>query len=169
MLACTDVHYRQTEAIAACVLFHAWPDDRPCFEIVEPIQQVSPYEPGSFYRRELPCLTAVLRRLIHCPQVIVIDGYVWLGNEAHPGLGAHLYEALGRSSAVVGVAKTHFQAGPSIQEVRRGTSLTPLYVTAVGMDLRDAAEHVQEMHGRFRIPSLIKWVDMLCRRGFILP
>jgi hypothetical protein len=33
------------------------------------------------------------------------------------------------------------------------------------MELQDAASAVRAMHGVFRIPTLIKWVDRLSRTG----
>jgi deoxyribonuclease V len=163
MVACTDVHYGQSQAIAACLLFHDWPDDYPSLEVTERVQQPAPYEPGRFYRRELPGLLSVIGRLGERPEVIVIDGYVWLGDELHPGLGSYVYEALGKTAAVIGVAKTLFQEGPAVRAVKRGTSSRPLYVTAAGIDLNEAAQRVVEMHGEFRIPTLLKKVDRLCR------
>ena len=97
------------------------------------------------------------------PGVIIIDGYVWLGDEFHPGLGAYLYEALGRVTVVIGVAKAHFQEGPAVRAVKRGASSRPLYVTAAGIDLNEAAQSVVELHGEFRIPTLLKRVDRLSR------
>src|SRR5438067_1604918 len=99
MIACTDVYYGQTQAIAACLLFRHWSDDHPSLELTERIQQPAPYEPGRFYRRELPGLLSVIERVPVRPGVIIIDGYVWLGDEFHPGLGAYLYEARGRAAA----------------------------------------------------------------------
>ncbi len=163
MIACTDVYYGQTQAIAACLLFRHWCDDHPSFQLTERIQQPAPYEPGRFYRRELPGLLSVIERVPVRPGVIIIDGYVWLGDEFHPGLGAYLYEALGRAAAVIGVAKALFQEGPAVRAVKRGASLRPLYVTAAGIDLNEAAERVVELHGEFRIPTLLKRVDRLCR------
>jgi deoxyribonuclease V len=52
MIACTDVYYGQTQAIAACLVFRHWSDDHPYLEVTERIQQPEPYEPGRFYRRE---------------------------------------------------------------------------------------------------------------------
>jgi deoxyribonuclease V len=163
MIACTDVHYGKTQAIAACLLFRDWPDDYSCLEVTERIQQPLPYEPGRFYRRELPGLLSVIGRLVDRPGVIIIDGYVWLGDEFHPGLGAYLYEALGRTATVIGVAKTLFKEGPAVRAIKRGTSLRPLYITTAGIDLNEAAERVVELHGEFRIPTLLKTVDRLCR------
>jgi deoxyribonuclease V len=123
---------------------------------------VEPYQSGQFYRRELPCILAVLKSLPELAQVIIIDGYVWLGDH-RPGLGAHLYEALGQQVAVVGVAKTRFVRAEPVELVLRGRSRSPLYVTAVGMDLAEAASRIRTMHGSYRIPTLLKRVDQLSR------
>ncbi len=163
MIACTDVYYGASEAIASCLLFRDWPDDHACFQVTEQIEKPAPYQPGRFYRRELPGLLSVLGRLAETPEVIVIDGYVWLGDEFHPGLGSYLYEALGGTAAIIGVAKTLFQIGPAVRPIKRGKSSRPLYVTAAGIDLNEAAERVVELHGDFRIPTLLKKVDRLCR------
>ena len=103
MLACVDVDYRDEGAVAACVLFGDWADERPTAERVERIARVEPYQPGQFYRRELPCLLAVLGPVAEGLEAVVIDGYVWLRDEDTPGLGGHLYEALSRAVPVVGV------------------------------------------------------------------
>jgi deoxyribonuclease V len=110
MIACTDVHYANTHAIAACILFRDWSDAHPDLAITERVDDPAPYEPGRFYRRELPALLAVLSKFTLFPKVVIIDGYVWLGDWDHPGLGAHLHKALGGSAAVIGVAKSFFSA-----------------------------------------------------------
>gem|GEM_PF-885954 len=163
MIACTDVHYTNTHAIAACILFRDWSDAHPDLAITERVADPAPYEPGRFYRRELPALLSVISKLTVRPEVIIIDGYVWLGDWDHPGLGAHLHKALGGSAAVIGVAKKLFRRGPAVQSVRRGTSVKPLYVSAAGMDLYEAAARIVELHGEFRVPTLLKRVDRLCR------
>jgi deoxyribonuclease V len=164
MLACVDVDYRAGGAVAACVLFRAWGDAGSAGEHVERIARVEPYQPGQFYRRELPCLLRVLGRVAGPLEAVVVDGYVWLRDESTPGLGAHLYEALGRTVPVIGVAKTRF-ARAGAEEVLRGDSRRPLYVSAAGLDRQTAARHVQAMHGRFRIPTLFRRVDQLCREA----
>ena len=166
MLACVDVDYRGDEAVAACVLFNAWSDEGPAARMVEKIGAVEPYIPGQFYRRELPCLLAVLGKLSEAPQLVVIDGYVWLGGEERPGLGAHLYEALDRRLPVVGVAKTRFRGACLAVPVVRGEGSTrPLFVSAAGLDPATAAAHVRAMHGDYRIPTLLRLVDRLCRES----
>jgi deoxyribonuclease V len=162
MLACVDVDYRPCGAVAACVLFRAWSDSISVEERVQAIAQVEPYQTGQFYRRELPCLLSVLSTVSEPLETIVVDGYVWLGEE-QAGLGAHLYEALGRRVPNIGVAKTRF-VGAAAETVQRGGSRRPLYVTAAGIDLLTAARHIQSMHGAYRIPTLLRRVDQLCRQ-----
>jgi deoxyribonuclease V len=166
-----DVSYREGAALAGCVLFEAWTDARPAKEIVVRTREAAPYRSGEFYRRELPAILAVLARAGVPLDAVVIDGYVWLGG-AHPGLGAHLHEALDERVAVVGVAKTPWGNAPLLEgsanerraiPVRRGRSEKPLYVTAVGMDVLLAAALVAGMHGPHRIPTLLKAVDRLVR------
>jgi deoxyribonuclease V len=162
MIACVDVDYREAFAVAACVCFQAWSDDTPASESTVEIRDVAPYQSGQFYRRELPCILAVLKSLPELPQVVIIDGYVWLGAQ-QPGLGAHLYEALGRQAAVIGVAKTRFLQAEPVELVLRGRSRSPLYVTAAGTDVVEAARHIRTMHGLYRMPTLLKRVDQLSR------
>jgi deoxyinosine 3'endonuclease (endonuclease V) len=111
MLAALDVHYLPRHAFAACVLFHAFTDAHETDTRVVRVADIAPYEPGAFYKRELPCLLAVLNTVSGL-EVIVIDGYVWLSADGKPGLGARLFEALNSRVAVVGVAKNAF-AGAS--------------------------------------------------------
>ena len=161
MIACLDVHYRDPGAVAAGLWFRHWQDSTSSAEVVLAIEQVAPYRSGELYLRELPGLLAVLEKGPPA-EIVVVDAYVWLADE-RPGLGAHLYRALGGKAAVVGVAKTRYAGDTLAQELRRGTSRSPLYVTAAGMDPVEAARHIAEMHGPHRIATLLKRVDRLCR------
>lgn len=163
MIACLDVDYRDDYAVAACVLFSAWTDKTPSREIAVTLNEVAAYEPGEFYRRELPCLQAVLEKVTEPLTHIVVDGYVWLDDENHPGLGAHLFRVLESTIPVIGVAKTRYQKATLASELLRGQSQNPLYVTAAGMTVDSAARNIQSMHGEFRIPTMLKNVDRLCR------
>lgn len=161
MICCLDVDYAATGVTAAGVAFDAWTDDLAAIEVV--LRTRTPpaaYEPGAFYLRELPFLQAVLARM-PALETIIVDGYVWLGAD-QPGLGKHLHDALGAAGTVVGVAKTRY-AGADAAEVVRGDSAKPLFVTAVGMSVDDAAARVRAMHGAHRIPSLLRRVDALAR------
>lgn len=162
MLACLDVSYADSDATAACILFDGWDATAPAQELVRHFSQVAPYESGSFFRRELPCLLGILNELPQRPECVVIDGYVWLGPGGKPGLGAHLFEELGRNTPVIGVAKSAFPAAPAV-EILRGQSKTPLYVTAAGVDVGQAAENIRAMSGAYRIPDMLRLVDRLCR------
>lgn len=157
----TDVHYDDHGARVAGVGFVGWgqavPDGRWSVHLTE----VADYVPGSFYRRELPCLLALLDRVDAPLASVVVDGNVW-NAPGVPGLGAHLYAALDERIPVVGVAKSRLR-GVEATEVLRGTSKRPLLVTAVGMSRADAVAAVRSMHGAYRIPTLLKEVDHLAR------
>ncbi len=163
MLAVVDVHYLPTHAFAACVLFHAFTDAHETDTRVVRVTDIAPYEPGAFYKRELPCLLAVLNTVGGGLETVVIDGYVWLSADGKPGLGARLFEAFDGRVAVVGVAKRAFAGASNGIPVLRGTSKVPLFVTAAGIDAKEAAARVAGMHGEHRIPTLLKRVDRLCR------
>lgn len=163
MLAAVDVSYRATDAVASCVIFHGWGDPRETSAQVARIASVAPYEPGAFYRRELPCLLAVLSEARTPLEVIVIDGYVWLSEDNRLGLGAHLFEALERRTVIVGVAKTGFAGSSFAVPVVRGSGGRALFVTAAGVEPVVAAGWIRSMHGANRIPTLLKRTDRLCR------
>lgn len=124
------------------------------------VAAVAPYRPGEFYRRELPPLRAVLPPADELA-LIVVDGYVDLDPDGRPGLGTHVHAEFG--VPVIGVAKTAFETATHAAEVLRGRSARPLYVTAAGLAVADAAGLVAEMAGRFRVPDALKRVDRLAR------
>jgi len=162
MILAVDVQYVGDErACAAAVSFHGWSDEVAAHEAVVEVRDVEPYVPGQFYRRELPCILALLDTLDTRPDTIVVDGYVDVGPD-RPGLGRHLFDALNGGTVVVGVAKTLF-VGAAAVEVRRGQSSKPLFVTAAGVDAQRAAAHVEQMAGPHRIPTLLQRVDHLAR------
>jgi len=165
MILVVDVQYEDVAANTACVGLLTWSDANSTLEIVERSESVpAPYEPGQFYKRELPHLLRVIeavRRSMDV-EIVIVDGHVWL-HENRPGLGAHLHHALGARIAVIGVAKSEFRGGVAIP-VLRGQSRQPLFVTAAGVDTARAAELVHSMHGPHRIPTLLKRADQLARR-----
>ena len=165
VLACIDVDYRSESgpAVSACLLFRSWLDPEPTAERVAVVDRIAPYKPGSFYLRELPCALAVLELVPEPLEAVVVDGYVWLDGDGRQGMGAHLYETLGRRVPVVGVAKNPFKGSEHAEPVLRGRSEKPLFVTAAGMDPVEAAGQVRTMHGAFRVPTLLRRVDRLCR------
>ncbi|RZL09891.1 MAG: endonuclease V, partial [Hymenobacter sp.] len=155
------------QGYAVALAFTSWTDAGPAATYAATISPIAAYEPGAFYKRELPCLLAVLAQVdlgeVSC---VVVDGYVTLGAEERPGLGQHLYEALGGRVPVVGVAKTRFAGvAPQVVPVLRGQSQNPLYVTSVGLPVSEAAGVVASMHGDYRFPTLLKLLDDLTKRA----
>ncbi len=163
MIACIDVGYGDTHAIAAAVTISDWADSTPLATYSVTITKVEEYVPGEFYKRELPCIQAVLAQLPAIPELIVIDGYVWLDEHGKKGLGARLYDALGGRIPIVGVAKTSFATATIAVEVHRGGSSRPLYITAVGFETKEAVDAVLGMHGSHRIPTMLTLVDQLSK------
>jgi deoxyribonuclease V len=124
------------------------------------VRAVAPYKPGKFYLRELPPLRAVIPASADL-SLIVIDGYVDLDPGGRPGLGSHVHAEFG--APVIGVAKTRFRTATHAARVLRGQSSRPLYVTAAGMTVAEAAGVVSEMAGQFRLPYALKLADRLAR------
>ena len=162
MIACVDVAYETTNATAAAAVIRGWSDASPIECVTARIEDVADYRPGFFYERELPCLLRVLAELAQSPQCILIDGYVWLAPD-RPGLGAHLFEALGREYSIIGVAKSPFAGNIAAVELLRGRSTRPLFVTACGIEPSAAVASVRSMHGKSRIPTVSAYVDALAR------
>jgi deoxyribonuclease V len=164
LISVLDVAYAAEGAGVACVLAESWTAPAPVAELSKHVAcYPAKYEPGRFYRRELPLLRMLIDGLEFLPSVFVIDAYVWLGAKDKPGLGAHLYESVGRAVPVVGVAKTPFRDDTWSAQVLRGKGRRPLFVTSAGLDQRRAAESVLGMHGKHRIPTLLQRADHLAR------
>jgi len=156
------------EAYAAAVLFKGWKAQRPIGRVRVRIEDVIEYVPGQFHQRELPCLLKALEWLPEPPDVIIVDGYVWLDAEETPGLGAHLYTEVHErfdftEITVVGVAKNMSHQFPGVEKISRRGAINPLYVSSIGMPVEQAAKCVQEMYGDFRLPHLIKYADRVAK------
>jgi deoxyribonuclease V len=129
-------------------------------EKVVAVPEAAPYVPGEFWRRELPCLRAVLDG-VPGVELLVVDGYVDLDPSGRAGLGARASAEFG--VPVIGVAKTRFATATHAVEVHRGGAARPLYVTAAGLPAAEAARLVQAMSGRYRLPDALRRVDALAR------
>lgn len=165
MIACVDTHYFDDVSLTAVLLFAQWKDELPHREtIIRRQQVVADYIPGRFFLRELPCILDAIIQFQSGIHTIVIDGYVQLGI-GRAGLGQKLFEALNERIAVIGVAKNEFRGADNAQRVYRGGSRRPLFVTALGMNVEDAARSIEMMYGIHRIPSLLKRADYLSRHG----
>jgi deoxyribonuclease V len=163
VIVATDVHYfDEGHARAAAVDFAHWTDAAPISERTAPIDAVADYQPGQFYKRELPCLHPLIEPL-EAGTIIVVDGHAWLA-EGQRGLGAWLYDAYEGRYPVIGVAKNRYHQGIALP-LRRGDSQKPLWISACGFDPAAAVQAIAQMHGPFRLPTLFKHVDRLARDG----
>jgi len=163
MILAVDVHYSKDQAVAAGVVFETWQDEqaqKECFSLVE---GVADYEPGKFFKRELPCILKLIADHQLRPDCILIDGYVFLDGHSEAGLGKYLYDTLDGAASVIGIAKKRYKNIDAKYEIYRGASRKPLYITAVGMDVDQAKRNILTMHGKYRLPTIIKRVDQLCR------
>ncbi len=156
-----DVHYRQDFAKVVSVEFDNWQDATPLNIHSTNISDFLEYEPGAFYKRELPCILEILKESditkIDC---IIVDGYVILDDDGKHGLGAYLYESLLQKIPIIGVAKrSYINNKKHVREVFRGNSKNPLYISSIGIDLDQSATYVQEMHGQYRMPDLLRIMD----------
>jgi deoxyribonuclease V len=162
LIACFDVDYNATTAHVGAVVFRDWEDAQP-FKVYDiMVNKVSEYIPGQFYKRELPCINALLDNITEPIEIIIVDGYAWL-EENKKGLGAYLYEDLNKNIPVIGVAKNKYKKADYAIEVFRGESQNPLYVSAAGIKNKIAANCIKRMAGDFRNPTLLKLVDAVAR------
>ncbi|NHZ97896.1 endonuclease V [Massilia sp. CCM 8734] len=163
MILAVDVQYEQDCGYVAGLLFERWDAMAPVATFSKQQMGVGEYVPGEFYKRELPCILALLGELDQLPETILIDGFVFLDGHAHAGLGKHLYDALDGKAKVIGVAKTSYAGIGDDYKLLRGDSIKALFITCIGLELAAAREHIAAMHGRHRMPVLLKTVDRLCR------
>ncbi|KAL1405659.1 hypothetical protein Q8F55_009298 [Vanrija albida] len=177
-----DVQYKDTPTsstgYAAGVLFDSFSSAAPTHTYTHTHADAEPYVAGSFFKRELPPIRALIAAAPVPPRTIVVDGFVDLVSEAgvKPGLGRRLFDELGGEVVVIGVAKNPFRTRaegapeepePGLNthpgEVFRGSSGRALYVTAAGVSQEHAMELVRHMHGANRQPTMLKLVDREAR------
>jgi deoxyinosine 3'endonuclease (endonuclease V) len=163
--AAVDVYYKNYGAKAVCILFEHWKDTEASSTHVAYIDLVDNYEPGAFYKRELPCILKVLQQInLTLVDIIIVDGYVYLDDQGKYGLGKHLYEALNKKIPVIGVAKTRFHNNTGhVLEILRGESKNPLFISAIGLDVHLAASNILSMAGEYRTPTLLQYLDQKTR------
>ncbi|NBW37304.1 MAG: endonuclease V [Cytophagia bacterium] len=165
MILAFDTYYFDNKAKTVCIAFNDWSGTSTDKVYTEITEGVEAYQPGEFYKRELPCILSLLKKMdTDQVEAIVIDGYVYLDDNGQLGLGGHLYHRLHSKIPIIGVAKTNFKTIDKHKEIIvRGKSVRPLYITAVGIDIILAAKFIQQMAGEHRIPSLLKKLDTLTR------
>ncbi|MFS1429073.1 endonuclease V [Vibrio splendidus] len=121
---------------------------------------VAEYVCGEFYKRELPCIEKLLSEHKLNPEIIIVDGFCQLNNK--PCLGELLHLAYPHIK-VIGVAKNPHPSMNDECRLLRGESAKPLLVSSAGLTITEAKAFVAKMHGKFRIPYQLKYVDSQCR------
>ena len=129
------------------------------------VENISEYESGSFYKRELKGVESLLNKLnLDEIDLIIVDGFAKFNDGEHKSLGEHIYDKYYKP--VIGVAKKWCEFCKIKEtEVYRGKSGNPLYVTVVGGNTLAAKNIISEMYGDNRIPYAIKLADSLARKN----
>lgn len=165
MIYAFDTYYYKDYANTICIAFDDWSSENEAQVFREKTEITSEYESGAFYKRELPCILSLLKKInLKEGDLIIVDGYVTLDNDGKIGLGGYLYDSLEQKFPVIGIAKNDFNS-PDFQRriICRGESKTPIFLTAKGIDVDIVHPKVENMHGNFRIPTLLKKLDQLTR------
>ncbi|MGJ8659521.1 endonuclease V [Cellulophaga fucicola] len=161
MILAFDTYYYDNKAKTVGVSFNNWLDNTVLEIKEEIIEDVPDYEPGAFYKRELPCIISLLKQYnLKDVELIIVDSYVLLDDDGKLGLGGYLYNSLEQKIPVVGVAKSSFHLNKTNSKaLLRGDSIKPLYISAIGISLDKAYELVKSMHGNYRMPTLLQILD----------
>ena len=165
MILAVDTYYEDNLAKTVLASFEYWEDQEFTQIYFEELQIDENYVSGEFYKRELPCILSILKKVdIYSVEAIIIDGYVYLDNFKKFGLGGHLYEKINRKLPIIGVAKTNFLTNTLNKlELLRGKSKNPLYITSIGIEQIIAKQYISRMFGEYRIPKLLKELDKLTK------
>ena len=156
-----DAYYYDDKAKVVGILFTDWKDSEPVEIISEYLTDIADYESGSFYKRELPCIMELLRKIdLSKVEIIIVDSFVYLDDNQKLGLGGYLYQSLEERIPVIGVAKNSFHGNnKNVLEIFRGDSKKPLYISSIGIDLDESAILIHSMHGDYRFPTLLRLLD----------
>ena len=158
-----DVHLLGETARVAAVAFDDWAGFEGTKNYVLNVDHVQKPVKGELDLRALPWLVQLLDANRLQPEVIVFDGLVHLDAQETPGLGRRLHDTLGGRTAVIGVSRSGFKDAPAQFEVYREEETGPLIVTCAGIDLGAAKARVRMMHGRKRVPTLMKLAARLAK------
>lgn len=158
------VHFEDANARAAAVAFDAWDAAEAARTYVSHINHVEAAVRGALDLRELPCVMQLLREHQLAPELLLIDGFVHLDADETPGLGQHLFHALGSGVPVVGISKRRLPGlSAQFEVMREEEEAQPLLITCAGMDIGAAKARVRAMHGRKRVPTLMKLAARLAK------
>ncbi len=159
------VHELGGGATVAAVAFDDWDAAEASRSFTARVAPVDPPVRSPRGAAELAGVLQLLRDHALEPELIVIDGPVHLDAAEKPGWGRQLFDALGGRSAIIGMSTRTLPGLPAQFEVWRDDEARPLIVTCIGIDLGAAKVRVRTMHGRRRVPTLMKLAARLARGG----
>ncbi|WP_281950794.1 endonuclease V [Nitrosophilus kaiyonis] len=159
MILIVDVGYKKDKACVVGLEIENFENEKIKNIYKIECKNFAEYIPGKFYKRELPCIIKLIKEYKLNPDIIIIDGYVYLDGFNQKGLGAYLYDKLNRIVKIIGVAKNKYFLISNHFELYRGKSKKPLYITSAGIDFEKAKNIIKNMKGDFRIPNLLKRAD----------
>ena len=165
MKLAVGVHDLDGAAVVAAVAFDEWDAAEASRTFTSRVAPVDPPVHSPRGVAELAGVLQLLREHALEPELIVIDGPVHVDAAETPGWGRQLFDALGGRSAVIGMSTRTMPGLPAQFEVWRDEEARPLIVTCIGIDLGAAKVRVRTMHGRRRVPTLMKLAARLARGG----
>ena len=153
-----DAHIQGDTAIVAAVAFDDWAGAEGTRNYSLHIAHVEKPAKGELDLRALPWFIQLMEANRLQPEAIVLDGFVHLDAQDTPGLGLRLHDTLGGRVAVIGVSKSLFKGvdTPDQYCIFREDETPPLVITSAGIDLGAAKARMRMMHGRKRMPTLMK-------------
>lgn len=157
------LHTDRSTLLAAAVVFEEWGAPEAARTHLSRLALSDKPAPDALAQLQLQCLLQLLQAHALAPTVIVLDGLVHLDAQDTPALGRHLYEALGGRAAVIGVSKAALAHLPAQFQVSREDEAAAVTVTCAGIDIGAAKARVRAMHGKRRVPTLLKLAARVAR------
>lgn len=177
MILALDSYYKDDICNTSLVVFENINSSESIYTDTIYTKVTSDYIPGEFYKRELPGIIKILEKLKeehidiwNNVKIIITDSFITLkyGYEVWSGLGQHLADylkSIGEDKIIYGVAKSNFCDSHLISHaIFRGESSKPLYVQSTSGEHTGVAFMIKNMHGQYRIPTMLKLVDQLSRK-----
>ena len=166
MILIVDVYYKKDKACVCAIEIESFENERIKNRYISSCKDFNKYEPGKFYKRELPCILQILNRYKLNPKIVIIDGYVYLDGYRKKGLGGYLYDELNKDVKIIGVAKSRYYLISDEFAIYRRNSKKPLYITSAGIEIEKAKNLIKNMRGDYRIPDLLKIADRCSKECF---
>jgi len=163
-----SLHFHADHVSAAAVGFDEWNDAEGTGQWLARLPLAEKPVRGELDLRALPCVLNLVQQQIpphRGPlELIVLDGFVHLDPQETPGFGLPLFHALGGQVPVIALSKTDWRGDTPAQfELHREEEARPTLVTCVGVDLGAAKARARTMHGKRRMPTLLKLAARLAK------